>query len=882
MRYILQLLFLLVFTSVFAQKPSLDKIPSWVNEVSYQTNIKNEEAESGYYYLLYDKQFNIPKETSYSHSAVKILNNEGVNQMSDLTFEFDPIYEKLIFHKIDIIRNGERISKLNLNSIETIQRESNLERNLYDGRLTSFVNLNDIRKGDILDYSYSIVGSNPIYEGGYSNILYFQYIAPIREIYFRILVPDNETFKFKYFNQAAQPIIVKKDNLKEYEWNVQNIDAQFYDSNTPAWYDDTPYVQFGNYESWEAVVNQYKSFYNLSNKDKESLKRLSQQNISIKDIPKSKEEIVKSLVEFVQDDIRYFGFENGLNSHRPESPLKVLEQRYGDCKGKSFLLSELLQVNGIEAYPMLVHSSNGKTLTDKLPTPNLFDHCVVTYDLDGESFYIDPTMSNQGSTALGKYFPNYEKGLVLKEGEKALKEIEFRKQNGIEVSEHYDIESINGGGTLNVITTYKGNNADMVRADFAKRSNASIQKDYLQFYSALYPDIKEATEIEIEDLRDSKNEFIVRESYRIDSMWMRSPENEKLLYFEAYPLVLENYVMLPKSPDRTAPYYINYPLDVSLDISVNLPEEWEFEDYENEIESDYFSYSQNVSSYERKLLITHNYKIKKDFVQAKDVRKYLSDHEKVQEDLSYFITYDLGTASAIENSGLSWGAILLVIITVLLGVYFSYRLYYEYDIPAKVEDKIGKSLGGWLILVSIGLIFTPLVLLYGLISEESYYDAYTWSGLWNIEGPGGKPFVFLITFELIVNYIRLVFSVLVIILFFQRRTIVPRLMVIMYAATLIFLILDTAASLILAPDLYTVDDNIESFKDIGGAFLRCVIWIPYFLISTRVKETFVKRSPNYKDNDTIGSDSISRESSNRNVYNSLESQFDNENKDSTI
>lgn len=885
MRYLLRLLVCFSITIAFAQKPRVSTIPSWVSEVSYQESIKNEEAESGYYYLLYDQQYDILKETKYAQSVVKILTSEGITQMSNLTFEFDPTYEKLIFHKIDVIRDGERISKLDLRRIETIQRESNLERNLYDGRLTSIVNLNDIREGDIIDYAYSIIGQNPIYQGGYSNILYFQFPAAIGKLHTKVRVPDNDTFEFKYFNKAPKPTEREENGSKEYEWILNDIKPRFYDTNTPVWFDDYQYVQLGNYASWEAVVDQYKSYYTLSASDKIRLKKISDQNSLIDDneTPLSKQNIASSLIDFVQDDVRYFGFENGMNSHRPESPLKVLEQRFGDCKGKSFLLSELLQANGIEAYPMLVHSANGKALDEKLPTPNLFDHCVVTYKMDGKDYYIDPTISNQGTIAQKKFFPNYERGLVLKNGEKNLKKIPFNKQNGISVSEYYDLLEINGGGELSVTTTYKGVDADRVRADFEKRSNASIQKDYLQFYSALYPNIKQDSPIEIEDFRNGKNEFIVREAYTIDSMWLKSTDNEKLIYWEAYPLVLENYVYPSKSPERTAPYYINYPVDVKVDISVNLPEEWEFEDYESTVDSDYFFYDQKVSYYGTKLLINHNYKSKKEFVEPEDVRKYIADHKKVSDDLSYFVTYDQEAASDMENSGLSWFAVLVALLTVILSIYGAYRIYNEYDVPAQDKDPEGRSIGGWLILIAIGVVLTPVIILYSLLADPSIYDAYSWATLWETEGLVGKPFVLFMVVELIINYARVVYGVLLIILFFQRRTIVPRLMIILYAGTFLFLVLDSVVALGLAPDLYTDQENQESYKDIFRAFISCAIWIPYFLISTRVKETFVKRGPNYRQPDpvleteneeTLASLEFKAENGS---YNSLEKRLDKEN-----
>ena len=849
LQYFLRLLLVLFFTTVYSQKPTISKAPSWISEVSYQEMIKNEEAESGYYYLLYDRQLNTVKKTRYHNTIVKILNGEGVAQMSNLTFEFDPTYEKLIFHKIDVIRDNQRISQLDYGNIETIQRESNLEKNLYDGRLTSIINLTDIRAGDILDYSYSIVGENPVYEGGYSSSFYFEYAVPVGTLHYVVTVPDNESFEFKYFNNAPAATINSTAHTKKYEWDLKDVAPKFYDPNTPIWYDDYKFVQFTNYESWESIVNQYTNLYELSPRDKKTLKRLSDQNIKFeaKDITPSKEEITKTLVDFVQDDARYFGFENGMNSHRPESPLKVLKQRYGDCKGKSFLLSELLQANGIEAYPMLVNSSSGKSLDDKLPTPNLFDHCVVTYNLNGEQFFIDPTISNQGTGAQGKYFPNYERGLILKPGARGLVDIKFNGQSGISISEFYDVEAINGGGELSVVTTYKGSDADMIRADFEQRSNASIQKDYLRFYSTLYPNIKKDNDLEVEDLRDTRNEFIVKESYRIDSLWMKSPDNENLIYIETYPLVLENYVNPTTSPERTSPYNVNYPVDITFDISVTLPEEWEFENYENTIKSKYFEYSQQASHYDKKLVVSHKYSRKKDFVEAGDVRKYISDHNKVQDDLSYFITYDLEAAASMENSGVSWVSMFLVFLTVILGGYGAYKLYYEFDVPARVIDKKGRSIGGWLVLVAISLIAAPFVVLMQILPQEGYYDAYTWSALWSTEGPTGKPMVLLIALELVINIALLIYSIVVIILFFKRRTIVPRLMIILYASTLAFLVLDNVAADLLAGDMFTPQENQEAFKEIIKAIIRCAIWIPYFLISERVKETFVKRKPNYKE-----------------------------------
>ena len=847
MRYLTILFFVLLSYGVYAQKPAQAPIPNWVEVTSY-TDVGQEDEESGYYYLLLDKQVNAIIDSYYSRVVVKALTSEGVSQLSDLTFEFDPEYEKITFHKMEVIRDGEVINKLNINTIQTVQRESNLERKLYDGRLTSIVNLLDIRAGDILDYAYSVQGSNPVYEGDYGFIFNLQYSIPLRKLNCRLITDNNEIPEFDYKNGAAKPVIEQLGNKTIYKWSLEDVPAKLYDNNTPAWYDDYPQVYVSTHGKWDDIVKQYSKLYKLSANEKRQLdKVISQEIFPKKEIEKdiSKSEQIVALIEFVQDDIRYFGFENGLSSHKPEPPLKVLNQRFGDCKGKSLVLVELLDHIGIEAYPMLVNTSTGESIDEKIPSPNLFNHCVVNYTFEGKSYYVDPTISNQGGDIDKRPFPNYKKGLILKPGENDLVDLPYDKESGIEIQEIYDVDAINGSGSLTIVTTYKGIDADATRADFALRNNANIQKSYLEFYSILFPTIQADEKISTEDFREVRNEFVTREHYKIDSLWQTSPDNEKLYYIEVYPLSLENYVSTVKSPARTSPYYVDYPASISYDISVNLPEEWDIEPINTKEESDYFSYTQDIDSYLNKVIISHTYNRKSDFIPAEDVSQYIKQQEKIKNDLSYYITYDYGLAEK-ASSGISWVALCITILALILSAYGAYKLYFDYDVAPRVQDTYGKPIGSWLVLIAIGLILTPIIILYTLLSEAAFFDAYTWSILWHTEGIQGKPYVILIVFELVFNIARMMFCIILIILFFERRTTVPRLVIIFFVGTLLFVVVDAIAAYTINAEAYTDEDDYQTFKDIFGSVIRAAIWIPYFLISDRVKNTFVKRSKNYK------------------------------------
>ncbi len=78
-------------------------------------------------------------------------------------------------------------------------------------------------------------------------------------------------------------------------------------------------------------------------------------------------EKIAAVLNFVQEEVRYLGFESGLGSYKPFAPNQVFEQRYGDCKDKSLLMVTMLRKMGIEAYPVLVNTALKHNINAVLP-----------------------------------------------------------------------------------------------------------------------------------------------------------------------------------------------------------------------------------------------------------------------------------------------------------------------------------------------------------------------------------------------------------------------------------------------------------------------------------------------------------------------------------
>ncbi len=146
------------------------------------------------------------------------------------------------------------------------------------------------------------------------------------------------------------------------------------------------------------------------------------------------------------------------------------------------------------------------------------------------------------------------------------------------------------------------------------------------------------------------------------------------------------------------------------------------------------------------------------------------------------------------------------------------------------------GLGGWLILVAIGLILAPFVRIYTLIDGAGgYFSLSVWQTVAMPTGASYHPLYGpILAFELISNVVLLGLNVLLLCLFFSKRQAFPRAFILTICALALFLILDDIGVSILS-----IKTNASHTDAIRGGFYAC-IWTWYMLKSKRVKTTFTR------------------------------------------
>src|SRR5262249_39557061 len=107
-------------------------------------------------------------------------------------------YQELVFHTLRVVRGEQVLDRLGKTEINLLRRETALESQMYDGRVTASVVLEDVRVGDRVEYSYSIRGANPVFGGKLvdSDWSATQF-GPVAQYQFRVLMPEGRTAHYR-------------------------------------------------------------------------------------------------------------------------------------------------------------------------------------------------------------------------------------------------------------------------------------------------------------------------------------------------------------------------------------------------------------------------------------------------------------------------------------------------------------------------------------------------------------------------------------------------------------------------------------------------------------------------------------------------------------
>jgi len=815
--------------------------PGWVQVAEQNFPAGGAKDEGSVRYLLADIQVHAEEKYSYEAFATRIVTAAGVEDYSQISIDFQPTYQTLVLHHLDVIRESVAQDRLAAAEIQVIRREEGMEEQLYNGALTAHIILNDVRPGDIVSYSYTIKGENPIFKGHTHFIQNTAYSIPVDRIRRSIIWnPKVRTLAWKV--PRSEPELEQQDladGLRSLSYDGSNVPKFETEKNTPYWFRDYPHLEISDYGSWEEFGKWTATIYS----DGDSL---PPEIVEVCDgIRKAggtpAEQAVKAL-RWVQGNIRYLGSFFGEHTHEPYPLAEICRRRFGDCKDKGMLTVAMLRNLGLDAAPALVNTSLRNVVDEMLPGHSDFDHLIVHLSLDGKDYWLDPTRTNQRGTLENQFNPDYGRAFVIRLGADSLTAV---MPSGVatartDIYESFIIKDEDGNGTLTVKTISSGIYADNMRSTFDSNSRAELEEDYRDYYEEDYPGLEIAEPLEVTD-DEMANSFTTIEHYRLRNILAKPETPGGLANAAIYARSISSYLDAPESKKRKNPFRLSHPVIYTQTIDVTLPQIWEVEPKNVSVSLPSLTYNYKLSHTGRKLTLAYNYQSLNDNVQPEDFAKYYKAMKNAESDIYFPFTYPLassGTApGAADDSAILKSHVLLGVFLILgafVGLAISIALYF-WDPPARSSSSPQlRGIGGWLILPTLGCFLYPIIT---IIVVSSFF---THLGLDDVNLFSGAESqtqwrIYYCT-SVFAEGIQLPLLVLQLVLLMKHRTSFPYIYIGLAVLNL--------ASLLLNYGLQSSVDSMASGDEVATEFITTVLklglWCLYMFVSERVRATFIK------------------------------------------
>lgn len=288
-------------------------------------------------------------------------------------------------------------------------------------------------------YNLSIdgVGQKKMYktEKKYYDLKYFvdQFITdpfPFKEKTIKITVPNWLDVEFvelnlNDFNFDKTKTLNKKGDT-EFLYSFKDLRSEIDEENSfgPTYTEPHIVFVFNSFinkkgekidvlSSIQDMYNWYESLVNSVDNKKSELTPFVEDLIKNEKTELNK---AKKIFYWVQDNIKYIAFEDGIMGFKPEGAASVFQNRYGDCKGMANLTKILLQIAGIDARITWVgthHISDAYNYS--FPSLANDNHMICTAIINGKYYFLDPT---EDYISLGDYASRIQGRKVLIENGK--------------------------------------------------------------------------------------------------------------------------------------------------------------------------------------------------------------------------------------------------------------------------------------------------------------------------------------------------------------------------------------------------------------------------------------------------------------------------------
>jgi hypothetical protein len=592
----------------------------WVHPLSFdkRSALASAAAPADWRWLLVEQQCNAQTDEQFRHEVRQAPAPALGMNPPQITISYDPGCQVLALHWVRLWRGTNALNRLNPSNLRFVRRAPDAGGFLFGTDRTAVLTLEDVRAGDILDYAYSIEGSNPTLEGKFVGMAPAQLPEPVERLVTKVLWPSSRKLYVQNHGAALRPTTLLKSNLVEFTWDLRNVPGLRLESGTPSWYQPYPWVQLSEFQTWADVSQWALRWLPTTN----ALSSEVTNKIREWKLLAGPQERVLAALRFVQEEVGNVNSADGNSGYEPAAPSSVAARRFGDDKEKTLLLVALLRALKVEAVPVLVSTRWQNALADFHPSPILFDHAIAAVTLEGQTFWLDATVAYQRGSLAVRSWPLYGLGLGVRPGIAALTPIPpCPIQPKTTVSAYFALGSLHGEAGLKITTVAGGADADRLRQHYATTPREDIDLENLSTYAKYYPQIHRAGPTLLRD-DPQQNRIEITEFYSIEGLWSRPP-NEADYHCRLYGVNVDGAMERPPESARAMPWAMRYPVHQLFRAEAVLTTALPIKTGSETIENRDFFFRRASDLVENKLILEYEYRSLSDVVEPDALASYL-------------------------------------------------------------------------------------------------------------------------------------------------------------------------------------------------------------------------------------------------------------------
>lgn len=523
--------------------------------------ISNSKEEYIFNYIKKDKNVVVKQYLTTTYQCKDYRTQIGISEFYD---------DKTLIDDVGIYVNGNKAKyiypKYDYYSVNDI---------FYSDAHVCYFNLPLEKKGATSEVSFEKTITDP----RYFTSIYFSDNYNVENKIVIITVPRWMKIEIKEFNFEGEQIkkTTEYDSKKDADiitYNIKNIAERVSENYSPGGTYTEPHilvlcktadVEDGK-KTYLGTINDLYGWYRSLTKD------LGNNTVVLKnkadDIvtgAKTDVEKIKKIFYWVQDNIRYVAFEDGLAGFKPAKADDVLKKKYGDCKGMAHLTKELLKAQGFDARLCWI-GTNHIAYDYSTPSIAVDNHMICALIFEGKTYFLDAT---ENYISFNEYAERIQgRQVLIEDGDKYI----FTKVPSTTYIQNLDAEKsvwiINGKDIEgSIIREWKGEEKEHI---FAQLNNIKKENSNEAFVKYLSDNNKDytVTDFKTSDLSNFDKPLNVQ--YKMKHVNAVSNFGNDLYLDIDFKKELSDFKFDLK--ERVHDFWFSYKINSTRDIELTIPE----------------------------------------------------------------------------------------------------------------------------------------------------------------------------------------------------------------------------------------------------------------------------------------------------------------------